>query len=188
LRRMTGMPDYLPVMADCERALGRPHAAIKLAKEARGLTLDPALQIEMTIVEAGARADLGQSAEGLRLLDQAVTRVGNRGAGLAPAVARLRYAYADALLAAEEEAEARRWFASAAEIDVDGVTDADERRDRLDGLLIDFDEAEDDAEVANQDQNEHQNEHHHEHDHEHQDEHRDAGGDGPARPTGPARS
>ena len=27
LRRMTGSPDYLPVMADCERALGRPHNA-----------------------------------------------------------------------------------------------------------------------------------------------------------------
>ena len=35
LRRMTGSRDYLPVMADCERALGRPQAAIKLAKEAR---------------------------------------------------------------------------------------------------------------------------------------------------------
>ena len=34
LRRMTGTPDYLPVMADCERALGRPHNALKLAKEA----------------------------------------------------------------------------------------------------------------------------------------------------------
>lgn len=27
LRRMTGMADFLPVMADCERALGRPQAA-----------------------------------------------------------------------------------------------------------------------------------------------------------------
>jgi tetratricopeptide (TPR) repeat protein len=180
LRRMTGMPDYLPVMADCERALGRPHAAIKLAKEARGLTLDPALQIEMTIVEAGARADLGQSAEGLRLLDQAVSRVGNRGAGLAPAVARLRYAYADALLVAGQEAEARRWFASAADIDVDGVTDADERRDRLDGLLIDFDEAEfepDDARVADQNRDPHQA--------EQPDERSDSGADGPTGPTGP---
>ena len=32
LRRMTGSSDYLPVMADCERALGRPHNAIKLAR------------------------------------------------------------------------------------------------------------------------------------------------------------
>ena len=41
LRRMTGTPDYLPVMADCERALGRPHNAIKLAREADRAGLDP---------------------------------------------------------------------------------------------------------------------------------------------------
>ena len=56
LRRMTGTHDYLPVMADCERALGRPHNALKLAREADRLELDPALRIEMIIVEAGARA------------------------------------------------------------------------------------------------------------------------------------
>ena len=43
LRRMTGTPDYLPVMADCERALGRPHNALKLAQEADRAGLDPAL-------------------------------------------------------------------------------------------------------------------------------------------------
>ena len=37
LRRMTGTDDYLPVMADCERALGRPQNALKLAKEAARL-------------------------------------------------------------------------------------------------------------------------------------------------------
>lgn len=147
LRRMTGMPDYLPVMADCERALGRPHAAIKLAKEARTLTLDPVLQIEMIIVEAGARTDLDQATEGLRLLAQAVGRVrgraGTQSAAQSLAVARLQYAYADALLAAGDEAKAREWFASAADLDADGSTDADERRDALDGLTIDFDDAED---------------------------------------------
>jgi hypothetical protein len=38
LRRMTGSPDYLPVMADCERALGRPHNALKLARAGSGST------------------------------------------------------------------------------------------------------------------------------------------------------
>jgi tetratricopeptide (TPR) repeat protein len=42
IRRMTGSDDYLPMMADCERALGRPEAALKLAKEAKRLRLDPA--------------------------------------------------------------------------------------------------------------------------------------------------
>ena len=67
LRRMTGTPDYLPVMADCERALGRPHNALKLAREADRAGLDPALRIEMIIVEAGARRDLGQDHESRRI-------------------------------------------------------------------------------------------------------------------------
>ena len=145
LRRMTGMPDYLPVMADCERALGRPHAAIKLAKEARGLTLDVALQIEMIIVESGARKDLDQAAESLRILDQAVGRTRSPSGAAAPAVARLRYAYAEALLAAGRDDDARHWFASAADVDADGLTDAAERRDILDGMTIDFDDSEPDG-------------------------------------------
>ena len=55
LRRMTGTDDFLPVMADCERALGRPQAALKIAKESRRRQLDPALALEMIIVESGAR-------------------------------------------------------------------------------------------------------------------------------------
>ncbi len=144
LRRMTGMSDYLPVMADCERALGRPQAAIKLAKESRRLTLEPALQIEMIIVESGARADLDQPAEGLRLLAQAVSRTGGRAAAPSTPLARLHYAYADALLHDGQELEARQWFASAADLDAEQATDATERRDALDGLMIDFDESEPD--------------------------------------------
>ena len=98
LRRMTGTPDYLPVMADCERALGRPHNALKLAREADRAGLDPALRIEMIIVEAGARRDLGQDHEARRILERAVAAA--RPESVPPlAVARLRYAYADALLA-----------------------------------------------------------------------------------------
>jgi tetratricopeptide (TPR) repeat protein len=140
LRRMTGTPDYLPVMADCERALGRPHNALKLAREADRAGLDPALRIEMIIVEAGARRDLGQDHESQRILERAVDRA--RPESVPPhAVARLRYAYADALLAAGRESEARHWFASAAKLDHDRETDAQQRIDELDGFLIDYDEA-----------------------------------------------
>jgi hypothetical protein len=139
LRRMTGTPDYLPVMADCERALGRPHNALKLAREADRAGLDPALRIEMIIVEAGARRDLGQGHESLRILGRAVDRA-RPGSVSSSAVARLRYAYADALLAANRESEARHWFASAAELDHDHQTDAQQRTDELDGFLIDYDE------------------------------------------------
>ena len=69
--------------------------------------------------------------------------VAGSGPSGARATARLHYAYADALLVAGEDAEARSWFASAAELDTVQETDAVERRDALDGLLIEFDESED---------------------------------------------
>jgi tetratricopeptide (TPR) repeat protein len=149
LRRMTGTDDYLPVMADCERALGRPANALKLAREADRLQLDPALRIEMTIVESGARRDLGQGAEALRLLQRAVEDRPATPALRGP-VARLRYAYAEALLESGDEVEARRWFAAAAKLDTEGDLDAQERVDALDGLLIEFDEEEDEAEPPQQ--------------------------------------
>jgi tetratricopeptide (TPR) repeat protein len=155
LRRMTGVSDYLPVMADCERALGRPQNALKLARESASVDLEPALRTEMTIVAAGARSDLGQHAEALRMLQQAVsgpppTRSGpppTRGAAAEAkeeerqAQARLRYAYADALLVDGSAEEARRWFSAAAALDPDQRTDASQRLDELDGLRIDLDES-----------------------------------------------
>jgi tetratricopeptide (TPR) repeat protein len=148
LRRMTGSDDYLPVMADCERALGRPQNALKLAKESERHDLDPALRIEMTIVEAGARADLGQHPEARRILDRAVHGA-TPGPELALAHARLRYAYADVLLAAGREDEAREWFAKAVESDKDGTTDASDRLAEMDGVeFVDVlaDESETDSE------------------------------------------
>ncbi len=139
LRRMTGTSDYLPVMADCERALGRPHNALKLAREADRVGLDPALRIEMIIVEAGARRDLGQDHESRRILERAVALARPENISHV-AVARLRYVYADALLEAGQESEARQWFASAAKLDHDQETDAQQRIDELDGFLIDYDE------------------------------------------------
>jgi tetratricopeptide (TPR) repeat protein len=146
LRRMTGSQDYLPVMADCERALGRPHNAIKLAREADRVGLDPALRIEMIIVEAGARRDLGQDHEARRILERAVALA--RPEDMSPlAVARLRYAFADALLDAGMEADARQWFAAAARLDHDHETDAQQRVDELDGFVIDYNE---DDEASNE--------------------------------------
>ena len=56
-----------------------------------------------------------------------------------PWLARLRYAYADALVDAGRPAEARTWFARAAEVDPEGETDAQDRLDELDGFV--FEEA-----------------------------------------------
>jgi hypothetical protein len=139
LRRMTGTDDFLPVMADCERALGRPQNALKLAKEAARRPLESALRIEMTIVEAGARADLGQLAEARRILERA--RPEDRpGADLAAAYARLFYAHADLLLRIDQPAAARESFARAAELDAEQQTDAQQRMEELDGVLIEFDD------------------------------------------------
>jgi tetratricopeptide (TPR) repeat protein len=140
IRRMTGADDFLPMMADCERALGRPEAALKLAKEARRLRLDPAQRVEMILVEAGARGDLGQSAESLRILAEAASQI-NPPVAPPTAVARLRYAYADALLQRGTSADARIWFQAASKLDPHGETDAQARLDELDGLVLNVDEA-----------------------------------------------
>jgi tetratricopeptide (TPR) repeat protein len=133
-RRMSKAPAHLAVMADCERALGRPERAIELAKE--GLAagkLDKADVVELRIVSAGARRDLGE-------LDAAV--VGLQGEDLDPKrrdpwSARLFYAYADNLAAAGRAEEAVRWFLNAADADDDGDTDAAERAVELGAELRD---------------------------------------------------
>jgi tetratricopeptide (TPR) repeat protein len=137
-RRMTGRDDYLPIMADCERALGRLDRALALVREASTANLDRATQIELRIVESGIRRDQGLSdAAVLALQVPELTR-----GRLRPWSARLFYAYADALLAAGRADEARDAFARAAQADPDGETDAAERLDQLDG--IEFDDLEDD--------------------------------------------
>jgi tetratricopeptide (TPR) repeat protein len=137
-RRMTGQDDYLPLMADSERALGRLDRALALVREAYASQLDRATQIELRIVESGIRRDQG-------LADAAVValQVPELASGrLRPWSARLYYAYGDALLAAGRSDEARDAFARAAEADPDGETDAADRLDELDG--IEFEELDED--------------------------------------------
>jgi hypothetical protein len=59
VRRLNGSSEHLPLMADCERGLGRPERAIALAQETEAASLTPAGRIELAIVVAGARADMG---------------------------------------------------------------------------------------------------------------------------------
>ncbi len=145
LRRMTGSPDYIAVLADCERALGRPDAALKLVREGEQSVKDPALLIELRIVQAGARADAGQQAEALRLLANEIESP--RGVVPRPAQARLRYAYAALLLEQGDQDAAQDWFTAAARIDPEG-TDALDRVDELNGFVLITDFAEDDEEEA----------------------------------------
>ncbi|MBA9006242.1 hypothetical protein [Thermomonospora cellulosilytica] len=123
---------YLPILADCERGLGRPERALDLAKSPAARRLDQADRVELRIVESGARRDLGQH-------DAAVVTLQIpelRDKQLRPWSARLFYAYADALLDAGREKEAVEWFARSAAADRDGVTDAPERYAELEGLEI----------------------------------------------------
>lgn len=146
LRRMTGSPDYLAVLADCERALGRPDAALRLVREGEAAVTDPALLIELRIVQAGARADLGQRAEALRLLADQIESP--RGVVPRPSQARLRYAYAALLMEQGDTEAAENWFTAAARIDPEG-TDALDRLDEINGMVLitdfDGDDVEDDS-------------------------------------------
>ena len=131
-KRMNGVIDYLPVMADCERALGRPERALALAKNPSVAKLPMAEQVEMTIVEAGARFDLGEVDSALRTLENAPIRSVARESW----VVRLRYAYADLLLKAGRRAEAIEWFHRTAGIDGGAITDAAERILELEGVVV----------------------------------------------------
>ncbi|MDQ6657914.1 MAG: hypothetical protein M3Z00_06790 [Actinomycetota bacterium] len=125
-RRMGGGPGHLAVMADCERALERPEKAIELFRSAEADLLDPDGAIEMTIVAAGARADLGQLDAALVLLEGAGIRDQN-------ADARLLYAYADLLEGSDREVEALEWFTKAYDADVEDDTDVADRIAELTG-------------------------------------------------------
>ena len=139
-RRMTGRDDYLPIMADCERALGRLDRALALVHEANAETLNRAMQIELRIVESGIRRDQGHTDAAVLALHVPELTSGR----LRPWSARLFYAYADALLAAGRAEEARDAFARAAEADTGGETDAADRLDELDGIAFeDLAESED---------------------------------------------
>ncbi|WP_245953405.1 hypothetical protein [Arthrobacter silvisoli] len=104
-RRISGSNVHLPVMADCERGLGRPDRALDVVRSPEAQDLDAPGKVELAIVASGARADLGQ-------LDAAVAELEipqldiNRAFSYSP---RLFRAYAEALTAAGRAEEAVRW-------------------------------------------------------------------------------
>ncbi|MEG9226086.1 tetratricopeptide repeat protein [Aeromicrobium sp. Sec7.5] len=122
-RRLSGQQMYAPMMADCERALRRPEKALAYDTPEVRKVLDDAGNVELSIVVAGARRDLGQVEAAIRLLETESLSSASR----APWVPRLRYAYADALLAAGRRDEAVEWFHRTVATDGDHSTDAAER-------------------------------------------------------------
>jgi tetratricopeptide (TPR) repeat protein len=130
-KRINGATAYLPIMADCHRALGNPEQALKLAKSPSVSSFEASAKAEMTIVESGARRDMGQLDAALRVLELAPLQSKSREAW----VVRLRYAYADTLVAAGRTSDAVEWFHRTHAIDADEITDAADRAAELEATL-----------------------------------------------------
>ena len=121
-RRMGG-DAHVPVMADAERALGRPERALDIARSPESSDLPHDEAMELLIVVSGARRDLGESGAavvGLQIPELDVSRED-------PWTPRLFYAYGEALLADDRREEAVKAFLDAAQTDLEGETDAEER-------------------------------------------------------------
>ena len=118
-RRISGDARNLPVIADCERALGRPATgAARAGRPRRPARWIPTTRAELLIVVAGARRDLGQLDAALSVLarggldrsDQARVRCG---CGTPTPMHWRRPAATD---------EAAPWFAASAALDPEGET------------------------------------------------------------------
>ncbi|MCZ2816401.1 tetratricopeptide repeat protein [Modestobacter sp. VKM Ac-2984] len=141
--RMSGDDSYRAVLADCERALGRPENALRLVQEA--LTTEPGEEelVELHLVEAGARQDLGETAAAALVLEAALggrptpATLGHPDLGQL----RLATAYAELLDARGEEELAGDWFAAIAAADPDDLTG-------VAALFADEDEEADESEAT----------------------------------------
>jgi tetratricopeptide (TPR) repeat protein len=131
-RRLTGRDEYLPLMADSERALGRLDSALELVHSEDARRLPRAAQIELRIVESGIRRDQGLADAAVLVLQVPELTDGR----LRPWSARLFYAYGDALLAAGRPEAAREAFSRAVVADEEEETDALSRLDELDGVTL----------------------------------------------------
>lgn len=131
-RRISGSNHLLPLMVDAERGLGRHEKAIELAGSPEAKTLTVGEQVELRIVVSGIRRDMGQPDASVLSLRIPQLQRNRRD----PWSGRLFYAYAEALLAQGNVAEARGWFAEAVDADSELETDAAERLDEIDGVVF----------------------------------------------------
>ena len=123
-RRMTGDESYRAVLADCERALGRPDNALRLVNEALTANPEPDEIVELRLVEAGARHDMGELPAALLVLEAAL---GGRPSprdlnGVDLGRLRVATAYADLLEEQGEGERAAEWFGAIAAADPDDLT------------------------------------------------------------------
>jgi hypothetical protein len=139
---MTGGQGYRAVLADCERALGRPEVALRMVTEALADRPDATERVELHLVEAGARQDLGEGAAARLVLEDAL---GGRpvpallGGDAGPGSLRLASAYADLLRDEGEDELADQWLAAIAAADPENEVGALER------LGVEFEDSDDDV-------------------------------------------
>ncbi|MCG7426651.1 tetratricopeptide repeat protein [Helcobacillus sp. ACRRO] len=124
--RMNGRNDMLPIIADCERGLGRPERALDVAAQPEAESLSESDTIELMIVVAGAYADMGDIDLALASLDIPALRQKVNGQWQV----RLWVAYSDLLEKAGRSDEAIKWLTLAADADTNEITDAGERLGR----------------------------------------------------------
>lgn len=128
-RRMTGDPAGMAMIADSERALGRPERALRAVEDPGFAKLDPLDRTEVLLVMAGARRDLGQHAAALATLQRAGV---DESVGPTAESVRLWYAYADTLAELGRAEQALELFTRIALLDTEDETDAAERAGTVD--------------------------------------------------------
>lgn len=121
-RELTASTEQHPVLADCHRALGRWRDVEELWAELGEASPDPALVTEGRIVMAGARADQGDVAGAIRLLEKGWRRPQRP----RPDHLRRAYALADLYDRAGKAPRARQLFAWVADHDP-GLADVVDR-------------------------------------------------------------
>jgi len=99
VRRLSGSVEHLAMEADCERGLGRPERAVTIAQSPEAGRLSPEAAVELAIVLAGARMDLGDPEAALLVLEGTHTPDDD-------AAARVREATVDVLRALGRDGEA----------------------------------------------------------------------------------
>ncbi|MFC3495606.1 hypothetical protein [Glycomyces rhizosphaerae] len=147
-QRLGGTHDHVALIADCERALGHPERAIDLYREfGSDESVDPEVRVELLIVASGARRDMGMGEAATAML-----KVGGLNSPKTePWVARLRFAYAEGLLADGHEDEAREWLSKAVAADETGETGAAERLLELEGIVVEEYDEDDEFEDEDED-------------------------------------
>ena len=130
-RRMSGRPEQNHLLADAARALGRTEKVVELVDEmaaahaAGRLPLDRL--VEGIIVQAGIRADAGELAAALAILERAPLPD-----ALGEPHGRVWYAAGDIAERMGDRDAAREWFEAVLAVDED-LLDARERLEALEG-------------------------------------------------------